>query len=199
MFAALFAAAYPPVSSGVGGAYDNWTPTIPTPTMWCRTRGTSAVRSFRIRMRKDNYPPIYGVIDPASRKAVTDAIEAAGAGPRRLLPERDPDQVPASLRAPGPGCKTRMAVGGTAPTGTSLTTYTDDNPISTAEVFGEPVLTAHVQPGGVDPFFGPVTPNRSHASQQAGTGGGGSVSIMIPPALDYCPTWNFGSPIVSGL
>jgi hypothetical protein len=78
-FAALFAAAYPPVSSGVGRAYDNWNTVHANADDVMAHAWDQRNEIIADPDAKGNYRSVYGVMDPAIGKAVTDAIEAAEA------------------------------------------------------------------------------------------------------------------------
>jgi hypothetical protein len=168
-FAALFATAYPPVSSGVGGAYDEWNTDYANandvvPHAWNQLSEVISEPD-----PEGNYPSIYGVMNPTIGKGVTDAIEAAEAlafGGYYLNLTQTKFQP---IWGTWTWVQNQDGSWQYPPTWTPLTTYTDADPISTVEVFGALVLAAHVNQ--YDPFFevtpGPRMPTNTPAQEAA--------------------------------
>jgi hypothetical protein len=153
-FAALFAAAYPPVGSGAGGAYANWNTDYANASDVVPHAWNQLSEVISDPDASGNYPSIYGVMDPTIGKSVTDAIEAAEAlalGGYYL-------NVTQTKFQPNWGIWTWVQNQDGSwqypPTWTQLPAYTDADPISTVEVFGELVLAAHVNQ--YHPFFGVI-------------------------------------------
>lgn len=155
-FAALFAAAYPPVPTGTGGAYAAWNTDYANahdvvPHAWNQLDAVVSAPDAQ-----GNYPSMYGVMDPTIGKAVTDVIDAAEAlafggyyknlAQTQFAPEWGTwnwiQNADGSWQYP--------------PAWVALTPYTDANPISTAGELGDLIEDTHIDQ--YYPFFG-VTPS----------------------------------------
>lgn len=145
-FEALFTAtsAFPPVASGVSAPYGNWN------TDYCNYHDVvpHAWHQFRAVISGPgtggNYRSIYGVMDPDLGYSVAGAITAA----RALALGGDYHKQTQHWFTPNWGywSWTQDANGSWQypPVWSSLTTYTEANPLANVEAFGGLVLAAHI-------------------------------------------------------
>ncbi len=155
-FAAVFAAAFPPVASGVTAPYGNWNTDYANahdvvPHAWNQLGAIISGMN-----PAGNYPSIYGVMDPLIGDAVTGLVDTA----KLLATGGDYQNLTQVQFNPdwGTWTWTQNPDGSWQypPVWTALPAYTDASPITSVTDFGALVTAAHIDQ--YYNFFG-VTPS----------------------------------------